>query len=137
MGRPKAGRGRPKGSKTKSKEEPRELPKTVEELRKLTGPLKLWARPIIHAYDALMQAISDEALDEQEKEMGQEAVAALIWYYGLTHPLVLTLLFVGGTTVRRAPAIVKKMRKRREPQLGIPGAVNSPVKLAPPVEVDA
>lgn len=107
------GRGRPKGSGVKKVEAKRELPSSIEELNKATGGLKPFARPVVRAYDALMQFVSDEALDEEEKQMGADAVAALLWYYGISHPITLTLIFVGGTTARRAPAIVKKARARR------------------------
>lgn len=82
-------------------------------MNKATSGLKPFARPVVRAYDALLTAISDEALDDEERAMGADTVAALMWYYGLTHPLMLALIFVGGTTARRAPAIARKVKARQ------------------------
>lgn len=61
-----------------------------------------------------MEFISDEALDEQEYQQADLVVSSLMWLYGLTHPAMLALLFVGGTLGRRARKIQKKVKARRE-----------------------
>lgn len=115
---PKAKAVRSSAAKKGGKKERPELPDSVEELNRLTGGLRPFARPVVRAYSDLMEFVSDEALDDDERQMGTETVAALMWYYGLTHPAVFGLLFIGGTLGRRAPKIAKKMQARKAARLG-------------------
>lgn len=140
--------GRPEATETQAptprrgrppKKERPELPDSVEELNRVTGGLRPFARPVVRAYSDLMEFVSDEALDDDEKQMGTETVAALMWYYGLTHPAVLGLLFVGGTLGRRAPKIARKLQAKKANRLGGTVALRTvhPSEVVKPVAAPA
>lgn len=99
-----------------------QLPDDADQRDRALQVARIPARMPVTAIDELFRGFDVRPLSAQEREEGIEAWAALFWYYGLTDPRLLVLLWMLGVA---APRIGDAVQKKR-------GASVAQPKLAPP-----
>ena len=94
------------------------LPTDPEEFARATKGWYWLARPAVKGYSKLLETglfdlVEREALDDEEKELGLQAVSACIYQLGgLADWRVLMLMFIGSTVTPRAAK--RQMRRVQE-----------------------
>lgn len=102
-----------------------QLPTDPAEFDRVTKGWRWLARPVVKGYSKLLETglgglIEAEALDEEEKELGLQAVSASIYALGgLADWRVLCALFVTSTVAPRAAkrAIRRRQEKAQAPKV--------------------
>lgn len=96
----------------------RPLPTDPEEFDRVTKGWRWLARPAVKGYSKILETglfdlVEREALDEEEKELGLQAVSAAIYQLGgLEDWRVLMLMFLASTITPRATK--RAIRRRAE-----------------------
>ncbi len=90
------------------------LPTDPDKRRRKLSLARMPARIPVMAFDELCRALDMRPLSKDEREEGIEAWSALFWYYGLTDPRVLVLMWMFGCAAPRFVDWVEDRRRKRQ-----------------------
>lgn len=103
------------------KQEPKKrLPVDPDQRRNALSVYQIPARGPVMGLQALFQFLEWDAMSDMEYEANVEAWAALLWYYGLDHPVIGVALVTMGTCAPRVTKAMVNSKRRKQGLQALP-----------------
>lgn len=128
-----------KGKTTPPSKPRNEIPTDPDKRDKALASSRIMARIPVRMESELWELLGAKPYSEEEREELIELFAAVLYFYGVNHPLALLLL---GHVAVATPRVAMLVRKRRAKRSGltngeVQGARVSPILVPPPVARDS